>query len=38
MMFWIGLLLAGAIVVGLFWDEIVQGWNALMIEFEGDRE
>ena len=35
-MFWLALLFAGVILVGMFWDELREGWRAIMVEFEGD--
>ena len=37
-MFWLALLFGSIIAVGIYWDDLVQGWKALMVECEGDRE
>ena len=37
-MFWLALLFGSIIAVGIYWDDLVQGWKALMVEFEGEDE
>ena len=37
-MFWLALLFGSIIAVGIYWDDIVQGWKVLMLEFSGEDE